>query len=191
MPRKINSNINSTAFPSIHSTTIERMNRKISFLSLFPHSNLYKVYLNDEQLSIPYRIYHDEPHHTIIQQLEQQQKAIFACFYTRHCDGFVREQMLRYIIKLDDAFVVPYVIQLTGEYVYEILEVIYDHLEDLNIDSYLNFIFENPVYFAKTKARMISYWDCYYRNRATDLKHYKGYKIFEYFENKLKQRQHV
>jgi hypothetical protein len=111
---------------------------------------------------------------------------IFNCFFTRHHNGYLREQSLRKIINIDKPFVVPFVLQLAGEYVYEILEVIHDHLNHLDLNNYLNYINQNQKYYKKTRDRMISYWDCKYRRDRKELRNYKGLKIFKYFESHIK-----
>jgi hypothetical protein len=73
------------------------------------------------------------------------------------------------------------VVQLTGEYVIEILETVEAHL--LGLDPVLcgRFIRDNPAYFQKTEARMISYWDCYYRRLYRYLSDYVGFRVFAKF----------
>lgn len=44
------------------------------------------------------------------------------------------------IIKLNDDWMIPYVIKLLGEYVIEILNVIYQNLENIDVRLYKEFI---------------------------------------------------
>lgn len=178
--------ITHTSFPLSQGDKISKINRSILFRSDWPHSECFEVTLNNELLRIPYRIYLQEPDNELISQLDAEQVGIVNCFFTRHCDGYIRERKIKEIIMIDQPFVVPFVIQLVGEYVYEILEVIYDHMKYLNMNNYLRFITDNPVYYEKTKARMISYWNCNYRNQYKKLRDYKGQEIFNYFESRLK-----
>ncbi|MFW9078344.1 hypothetical protein ACOI9X_03545 [Pseudomonas sp. P2757] len=62
---------------------------------------------------------------------------------------------------MHETWVVPFVLQLTGEYVIQILETIEAHLPVLDPVLYGRFIRDNQAYFRTTQARMISYWDCY------------------------------
>jgi len=59
--------------------------------------------------------------------------------------------------------VVPFVVQLLGEYVAEIAEVIEAHLGGLSRHLYAEFFRENPSFVALTQTRAMSYWNCYYR----------------------------
>ncbi len=43
---------------------------------------------------------------------------------TRHSDGRIREECLRQIVAVDRPWVAPFVVQLLGEYVIKIVEVI-------------------------------------------------------------------
>ncbi|MDQ0193246.1 hypothetical protein J2T20_001595 [Paenibacillus wynnii] len=178
--------INYAAFPSYQGSNISTINSNLKLQGSLPHSDCFEVTLNNELLSIPYRIYFEEPSTEQMSQLSSEQVDILNCFFTRHYNGYIRERKLKEIILVDRPLVVPFVIQLAGEYVYEIQEIIYEHLNYLNIDNYLNFISENPTYYQKTRARMISYWNCNYRNQYKDLRHYKGLEIFKYFERNLR-----
>jgi len=92
-----------------------------------------------------------------------RQEHIFFCLLTRHHNGFVREAALKRIIAVDEPWVVPFVVQLASEYVYEILAVIRQNLDRLNPSLYGVFFRDNPAYFNKVQQRIISYWNAYYR----------------------------
>lgn len=78
-----------------------------------------------ESVTIPSRIYHDEPNADVVRSLSGIQQVILRCRYSRHCDGSVRRRHLEQIVRLDEAWVVPFVVQLAGEYVVETLEAIH------------------------------------------------------------------
>ena len=59
--------------------------------------------------------------------------------------------------------------------------MIYQSLALLDRASYKEFLCANPAYLELTEQRVISYWDCYYRNiRRED---YVGFKILEFFRS--------
>jgi hypothetical protein len=63
--------------------------------------------------------------------------------------------------------VVPYVVQLLGEYVVEISSLILDRLTAQSSSSwpaYREFFRANRAFMALTEQRAISYWSCYYRH---------------------------
>jgi hypothetical protein len=126
--------------------------------------------------------------------LTEMQQNIIDCFYTRHCDGFIREQHLKKIILLNHEWVVPYVIQLIGEYVIEILNVIYQNMNSLNLVLYKDFLEQNPKFYKLIQDRVQSYWNEYYRSNhgSTDIlkyakEDYVGFKILDIFEAQIKK----
>lgn len=127
------------------------------------HPTEYKVYFDGELLTIPYRLYFNEPNLEKEKLLSTTQKEILNCIYLRHHNGFVRQKRLEQLVDMTDSFVIPYTLQLLGEYVMEILEVLNKHINDKTIDNYIHFITENKKYWQQTESRMISYWNEYYR----------------------------
>ena len=143
---------------------------------------LINVYVNDEMIMIPYRIYHLEPSVHLFDSLDVDHRNIIYCYFTRHHDGKIRERNLLNIISLNEPWIVPYIIQLIGEYVIEILDVIWSNFENFEINLYRDFINNNPIYFSKIKQKMISYWDCYYRYKYPNINNYVGYKLVNALE---------
>jgi hypothetical protein len=85
---------------------------------------------------------------------------------TRHHSGFVRERMLREILKGDPLpGIYTFAIQLLGEYVIEILEVLWTRRDLLHSEQCVAFLNDNPRFVALTKKRIVSYWHCYFRSR--------------------------
>jgi len=75
----------------------------------------------------------------------------------------------------------PFVLKLLGEYVVEILFAIQSNVSALDASIYRRFVKENPEFMEKTRQRMISYWDCYYR-RDYRRDEYIGLKLFSHFK---------
>ncbi|MGM9925081.1 MAG: hypothetical protein ACI35R_12620 [Bacillus sp. (in: firmicutes)] len=139
-------------------------------------------------LRIPERIYCEEVQSDIMGSLTEQQRKIAFCLYTRHYDGYVRERHLREIVKMRtfEKWLLPYVLRLSGEYVVEILEVVHDHLNEINHRIVAGFVLENPTFCMRLKSRVASYWDCYYRDRYPDKEKYAGFLIIKKIEDFLK-----
>jgi hypothetical protein len=159
------------------------------------HPTEYKVYFGGELLTIPYRLYFNEPKLEKEKLLSPTQKEILNCIYLRHHNGFVRQKRLEQLVDTTDDFVIPYTLQLLGEFVMEILEVLDRHINDKTIDKYIHFISENKKYWQQTESRMISYWNEYYRRPAypkylppkyATRKEYIGQQLVD----KLKKRTH-
>ena len=115
--------------------------------------------------------------------LSTTQQTVLQCLYTRHHDGFVRQRYLQQAIGSPHAWVVPFVVQLVGEYVIEIIVAIRDALSDLDAPGstqqalYGRFLAENPAFLELTSQRVASYWDCYYRSSYPSRADYPGFGV--------------
>jgi hypothetical protein len=140
----------------------------------------FSARVGNEAVTIPYRIYHN-PAFVNPAQLAPPQVELLDCLLTRHHDGFVREERLGKIICVNHEWIPPFVVQLAGEYVAEILNVIRDNLRNLDPQLYRRFLKGNDAFLALTKQRVISYWNCYYRGQARE--DYPGFRIMEFFDH--------
>ena|ERR1700748_2998467 len=140
-----------------------------------------KIILQGQQLTIPGRVYFDSPNETTGSTLTTIQQTILNCIYLRHHSGFVRQERLEKLISnIDDYYVIPYIFQLLGEYVIEILFVLDKHVNDQTIGNYTKFIAENKRYWQQTESRMISYWNEHYRRpKYRNLNGYIGKQIVD------------
>lgn len=105
------------------------------------------------------------------------------CLLTRHHNGFVRQESLIKIIKFDEYWITPYIFQLLGEHVVEILFTIHDNLDEQLLYNFVRFVNENSRFFKTTKSRITSCWSCYYRSQFPIKENYVGYKIVKEIEN--------
>ncbi len=159
---------------------IRLLRRNIQAMDYVPEKkaqHFFSVLVEAETLYIPDRLYDGQyeggfnaptPFAIYLDMLRGQdftpkQTLIFFCLLTRHHNGFIREKAPCHIAEGSEPFVVPFVLQLASEYVYEILLQIKLRIDQFNATLYGAFIRENPVYFARLRQRMISYWNCYYR----------------------------
>jgi hypothetical protein len=175
-----------SAFPHYLSEDIIQLNRKLNLQSTYPDSYCFEVLIDEERIDIPYRIYLDLPSQELIELLTAKQTHILNCYLTRHHNGYIREQFLRKIMILNEPWVIPYISQLIGEYILEILIVINNNIENIQIKEYTYFFKHNPLFFPRLKQRVISYWDCYYKNEFMDFNEYIGNKIIKHFESELR-----
>lgn len=84
----------------------------------------------------------------------------------------IYRRRLQQIIAIDQPWAVPFVVQLLGEYVIEIVELIEAAFPAVNAGRFSEFVLENPKFIATTRRRATSYWDCYYRSRFPELRTY-------------------
>jgi hypothetical protein len=147
-----------------------------------PMSHTFSANIGSETVEIPYRIYHDP---ALIQSggLTPTQKELLTCLLTRHHSGFVREENLKSILGSNHAWVPPFIVQLAGEYVLEIINMIRDNIHRIDPALYRAFLIDNPAFYETTKKRVLSYWNCYHRDeQRTD---YAGFQILEAFDRML------
>ena len=152
--------------------------RNVYTLDNLIHESQYSVDLDNETLVIPYRLYFNEPDKEKERALTETQKAILNCIYLRHHDGFLRQRRLEQLVDTSYYWTIPFLIQLLGEYVFEILVILDKHINDKNIHLYQKFIKENPKHWRLTEKRVVSYWNEYYkRPKFPVLKDYVGQQI--------------
>jgi hypothetical protein len=163
-----------------------------SVLAAMPEARLapmmpFEVEVQGETVAIPSRIHNEEPGADLERPLSGTQQVILHCLYSRHSDGRVRQRHLEQIVASGEPWVVPFVVQLAGEYVLEILEEISRGLPGLAVPGsaqrllYGEFIARNPAFFEHTERRVVSYWSCYYRWKYGAFGTYPGCVLLEAF----------
>lgn len=151
--------------------------------SLNHDTGVFVTMVNNEKLYIPERIYlidNDD-----IGKYSSIQRNILYCYYTRVHNGFIREKYINKVININHDWAIPYVIKLLGEYVIEILGIIYKNIENIDKCAYKKFIENNKDFYKLTTQRVISYWDCYYRNIYKYKKDYVGFKILDFINTEV------
>ena len=172
-----------SAFPQAVRDDVVRV---VSVLPTSFHScsATFRTTIGDEALIIPYRVYYDRQAISFT-NLTSLQQVVLGCVLTRHHDGFVRGENLGRIISRKESWIAPFVIQLVGEYVVEILEAIHNNLSSLDSTVYATFLNDNISFWETTKQRVVSYWDCYYRRTWKHREDYVGFRIIEHLESLL------
>ncbi|MBV7537949.1 hypothetical protein KW842_19435 [Duganella sp. sic0402] len=123
----------------------------------------YQIKLGDEQLAIPVRLYF--PGELLQTPLDDDiAQTMLLCLGSRHHDGHLRQACVAQLLQRKEAWLAPFVIQLLGEYVVEIAEVIRAGLQQVDLAPYRQFMADNPRYIHTVESRIISYWSCYYRH---------------------------
>jgi hypothetical protein len=94
----------------------------------------------------------------------------------------VREKCVGELLRSNEPWIPPFVVQLLGEYVLPIIRVVEAHSEVLKRPEYIRFIIENPTFFDLLRQRIISYWNCYYRDIFPRLGDYPAFQIAASFQ---------
>ena len=137
----------------------------------------YEIMVESDKLKIPVRIYFNEPKEQNEKQLTDRQKDILNCLYTRHDNGYVREKRLKKLSEKPEKWKTPFLVQLLGEYIYELLPIIDKKVNNDTLEFYREFKTKNPKYWQQTESRIASYWNEYYRYKFPKLKDYLGIEI--------------
>ena len=135
---------------------------------------------NGKGIKFPYRIYYIDCSDQYIDTLNEQQKMILHCIYSRHYDGFIRQKHLKALLFMDfEDWAIPYIVKICDEYVVEIVEMTYEMLKEKDTTSIRRFCIENMHAFCKSYSRMTSYWNEFYREEYKNFHQYVGRKLFK------------
>ncbi len=133
-----------------------------------------------ELVTLPYRIYNPVLSPSLWGAMSGLEQMMVACLYTRHHDGFVRQAYLRTVLASAEPWIVPFVVQLCGEYVIEICADIEHFASDVLPANavlrhiYTAFLSQNATFLALTEHRATSYWSCYPRRQYPIQGRYPG-----------------
>ena len=133
------------------------------------------VTLNGERLRIPARIYRDEPDWSWVRSRKPVERSVAACLYTRHHDGYVRERALSHLPPVEAPWMAPFVIQLLGEYVIELVERAAMLIQGSPNTAFVVFLRENAGFLDLTAQRATSYWNEYHRRRFRKREEYPAF----------------
>ena len=131
-------------------------------------------------VAVPYRIYADPIPEAIYDSFSPTQKAIADCLYSRSNDGYTRQRHLKRIVRLEELWVIPYVVLAIGDYVIEVVQEVETGLSELlqpyswQESSYRLFADHNGGLIDLVRQRAISYLNCYYSNRFDLLEGLEG-----------------
>ncbi|MFC4010818.1 hypothetical protein ACFOY2_26560 [Nonomuraea purpurea] len=157
------------AFPTALAADVRAVVQTLPESRLQPAGS-FTAWIQGEHITIPYRLYNPVPADDL-SGLPAVQAKVLHCLYTRHHDGHIRQRHLSQISDATDPWIVPFVVQLIGEYVLDIMITIKRGLTDIDQpgtphhQAYGRFIAANPDFLFLTSQRVASYWNCYYRNR--------------------------
>ena len=151
----------------------------------FPPINPFTVVVRGESITIPARIYNPEPSPGDEGRLTRTQSTVLDCLYARHGDGFVRQRRIARVARSTEEWVAPFVVELVGEYVVEIVREIGSALTELTDERSIQFavygkyVAANRRRFALVQRRVVSYWSCYYREEFPEYRTYPAAQLVE------------
>lgn len=135
-----------------------------------------------EKIYLPSRVYLSSRMYPFsYSHLSEMEKIIFHCIFSRSNDGFARESHLRALLRMGAdkyEWVKPYIISASGEYVVEIIDMLYKEIDREKISEYREICKLNFENIRVLHARMIAYWAEFYRNECYYYRDYIGKKLF-------------
>lgn len=170
------------AFPKKLTADVTRLAVLLDPQIGFTTSEPFTVMCDGEAIQIPHRIYRPIVADAVFASLSPGDKLIAACWFTRHHDGYMRERFLRALPVFDQSWIVAYVVALSGEYVVELLEYIWERRALFDRSVLGRWLRENQRYSARTRSRIVSYWDCYYRGAHPLFATYVGSQLIAFFD---------
>ncbi len=162
------------AFPSTMAGEVEGLANSLAAEGATLSTYSFSVTVGNECIAIPERLYADSRRALI------GDGDAAACLLTRHHNGFVRQRALEQVLLLDEPWAVPFIVRLVGEYVVEIVEQIDEAFSQHLPDNLAAFVRANPDFIHLTRARVTSYWDCYFR--TTPRREHVGFRLMDRIE---------
>ena len=171
----------SMAFPRALAPVAARIAALLAPGALQPPLEPFDVHVDGETLTIPRRVYYQPALLRLAMLAPGDAGLVALCLGTRHHDGFVREACLARLLEVRRNWIVPFVVQLVGEYIPQIVRRIEDALPGLDHAAYGRFLVENPRFFARTERRVISYGYTYLAAGYPDLRDHPGTRTIAAF----------
>jgi hypothetical protein len=172
------------AFPKEYTADVEAVCNSLTVTSKAYSGALYSdettewSLLSGEKIEIPYRVYLSDK--LIFQnKLTAQQQVIYHCIFSRSYDGYIRQKHIEALLDANPPeWAMPYIVKICDEYVYAILETVYQKLQGKNCEKYKTLCQLNFDYFKLGHCRMISYWNEFYRWDCYRYQDYVGKKLY-------------
>ncbi|MEH6434370.1 hypothetical protein [Massilia sp. DD77] len=166
------------AFPTRLRLTARGIAATLAQGEICPPRHVFSVGVEGETLHILWRVYYSPE--LLRKELAESRgidKFIVACLGSRHHDGYLRQECLAVVLAGDAPWLTPYILQLAGEYVVEIVDDIARGIASRDAGPLAAFVRENPGYMATLERRITSYWSCYHRHTYPDRKDYPGSRV--------------
>jgi hypothetical protein len=166
--------VEALAFPAALAGTLAGLLPALASSALHAPSGTFVVRQDGKVLQMPVRTYYPREPLLACTTLPGDAGVMALCLGARHHDGHLREHCVKQLLLQQQAWSVPFVVHLCGEYVLEIVESIGAALPAWNADALARYLQENPAYLDTLERRAISYWNCYYRRQYPVWDSYPG-----------------
>lgn len=129
----------------------------------------HDVHVDGDPVQIPYRVAFPWPARAHLSRLSPRRQAVVAAWMSRNENAGLRQRAVRELFGFDEAWIVPFVVQLCGEYVHEIGADIEGFVRGGLLrrpelrDAFARFVRDNPRYIATTRLRAAAFRDLDHR----------------------------
>lgn len=134
----------------------------------------HELQVDGELVQVPYRVSFPWPATPFAARLGPRRRAVLAAWMTRSDRAGTRQRALRELVAWPEPWIVPFVVQLCGEYVHEIGDDVL-HLVTVELprrpelrDAFARFVRDNPRYLATTRHRAVAFRDLDHRRTVRD-----------------------
>ncbi len=165
--------IDQSPVPATFPALLAGMHASLGPGQLAPTIPLAVLRFDDQDLTVPYRVYYDPGRlWALVDRSDQFQRSVALSLGSRHWDGHVREECVRRLLPSGERWAVPFVVCLLGEYVIEIVDLIAGAFDGLDATALADFARANPAFMATTRNRATSYWNERFRQRFPNRQRY-------------------
>lgn len=172
--------------PACLQTLAKQVESRLSVGELHAPAGERTTLVGGEKLVFPYRVYYTPDRIAEAARDSQGEAlALTLCLASRHWDGHVREAAIRNLDLFGRPWVIPFAVQLLGEYVVQVGKAVEERITELGVQPFLNFARENTDFIETTRRRATSYWDCYYRNEYKTLEDFPCYRAIHAIRSAL------
>ena len=131
----------------------------------------HELHVDGELVQIPFRLSFPRPASPFVARLAPRRRAVLAAWMTRNERAGTRQGALRELLACSEPWIVPFVVQLCGEYVHEIgadvlrfVDAELPRRPELR-NAFARFARDNPRFLATTRARAVGFRDLDHRWR--------------------------
>ncbi|MCW4454268.1 hypothetical protein OK348_05620 [Flavobacterium sp. MXW15] len=150
-------------FPALLADDVRIVAPVLSRSQMHPPAGGCRVRVGEDSVDPPYRVYYARGDLMAAASRGGNPGLIATCLGTRHHDGFLREECVRKLLRAEEPWIAPYVIQLLGEYVLETGQAIERALPARDLRMHVGYARSNRPHLETLERRAVSYWNAYYR----------------------------
>lgn len=142
-----------------------------------PPAGVREVRVQGEVFQFPYRTYYaPDTLQSVVGSCAGTARTFALGMCTRHWEGRIREWAVKEMDPTSQAWAPAFAIQLLGEYVLEIAQVVEAKISSAGTGLYLSFAAQNLAFLEVTERRAVSYWNCYYRPMFKEISEFPNYR---------------